>query len=274
MKNFLDRQREYAPYGPLADDFSTRALIAAGLFCVAMFIVLLPAMAFDPRILDGAYVWIKPQKFAVSLGLHFFTLAILAQQIPQKIRSGPILSFFVLASIASLMLEAGYVCIQAARARRSHYNFETPIEATMYAFMGIGAVFLVIVALVLAIQVWRAGQRDLQGLRWGTIIGLSVGTVSNLIFAGYMSSSEFRLVGEPVTGAVVPFFGWSREVGDLRPAHFVALHMMQTLPLLGYIFDKTRMPARLGVVIAAALQLGLAAALFFQALAGKPFWPV
>jgi hypothetical protein len=53
----------------------------------------------------------------------------------------------------------------------------------------------------------------------------------------------------------------------------VALHMMQSLPLIGYVADKSGAPSRLIVFAAAAVQLGLSAALFFQALGGQPFWP-
>ncbi|MEL6361215.1 MAG: hypothetical protein AAFR21_09015 [Pseudomonadota bacterium] len=277
VAKFLDARRTHAPRFGLDDDHSTRALMAALFFCIAMTTVLWPAMAFDTRTLDGANVWIKPQKFGVSLALHFFTVALLAQQMPRFARTGPVFTIPVYGSVVALMLEAVYVSVQAARARRSHYNFETQLEVFMYQLMGIGALLLVLVSLALAIQVLIHGQKEKQGLRWGTIIGMGIGFFATLGFAGYMSISEWRLVGETVTGEAVPFFGWSREVGDMRPAHFVALHMMQTLPLLGFILDKAKLPARISVpavLVAALLQLALAAALFSQALAGKPFWPV
>lgn len=277
IMRFFDAPRTHKPLIGLDDDHSTRALMAAFFFCIAISCVVLSGMAFETRTLDGANVWVKPLKFGVSLGLHFLTLALLAQQLPRARRAGPVFTLPVYGAMAALMLEAVYVCVQAARARRSHYNFETSFEIMMYQLMGVGAVLLVLVSLVLAVQVWHHGRRDVPGLRWGTILGMGLGFFATLAYAGYMSSSEWRLVGTPVTGATVPFFGWSREVGDLRPAHFVALHMMQTLPLLGYVLDKARLSGRTavtGVVIAALLQLGLASALFFQALAGEPFWPV
>ena len=60
----------------------------------------------------------------------------------------------------------------------------------------------------------------------------------------------------------------------MRPAHFVALHMMQSLPLIGFLADKFGAPSpRLIVFAAAVVQLALSAALFLQALGGHPFWP-
>ena len=276
MMGFLDARRQYAPRLPhLDDDHVTRALMASALFLVAFFIATIPAWLTDPRMLDGVNVWTKPQKFAVSLAVHFLTLAILAQQLPRNVRAGPSMSLFTYLAMASMLFEQVYIAIQAARARRSHFNFETELEMGLYSLMGLGALLLVFVAVVLAIQIWRKGERNLQGFRLGSIIGLIAGAAATLGFAGYMSMSGSHWIGEhPPGGASVPFFGWSLETGDLRPAHFVALHMMQSLPIIGYAVDKIGGPSRLAVLIGAAIQLALAAWLFMQALAGNPFWPI
>ena len=258
----------------LDDDHITRLLLVLCLFMLANFVVFLPAWVLDPRVLDGAAVWTKPQKFNVSLALHFATLAILAQQLPREVRSGPVLIGFSYAAAVSLVLEWGYISMQAARARRSHYNFDTQFEALMYALMGLGAFLLIAVAMALAVQIFRKGDKSMSGLRWGSILGLSLGFISTLIFAFYMSSYG-RYVGGDLdhVGAVVPFFGWSLEFGDLRPAHFVSLHLMQTLPLVGYIADRKGWPSVKLVIGVAVVQLTLATLLFVQALYGKPFWP-
>ncbi|MEO1489312.1 MAG: hypothetical protein AAFR88_07755 [Pseudomonadota bacterium] len=181
---------------------------------------------------------------------------------------------FSYAAAVALIFEWGYVSLKAAQARRSHYNFETQFEALMYALMGLGAFLLIAVAIALAVQIWRKGNKSMAGLRWGSILGLALGFVSTLIFAFYMSSNG-RYVGGDLdhVGSVVPFFGWSREIGDLRPAHFVSLHLMQTLPLVGYIADRRGWPSVKLVIGIALVQLALATLLFIQALSGKPFWP-
>lgn len=259
----------------LDDDHVTRLLLALTLFMLANFVVFLAPWFLDPRVLDGAAVWTKPQKFNVSLALHFVTLAILAQQLPREVRSGPVLITFTYAAAVSLVLEWAYISFQAARARRSHYNFETPFEASMYALMGLGAVLLVTVAMALAVQIWRKGDKSMAGLRWGSILGLTLGFVTTMIFANYMSANGRYVGGElDHVGATVPFFGWSREFGDLRPAHFVSLHLMQTLPLAGYIADRKGWSGVKVVIGVAVLQLALSALLFLQALSGRPIWPI
>jgi hypothetical protein len=273
--SFLDRQRAFAPALPgLDDDHVTRALVASAFFTFALFVVTTPAWLVDPRLIDGESVWLKPQKFNISMTVHFLTLAALAQQLPRRVRAGPTLTAFTYAALASMAFEIIYMSVQAGRGRRSHFNYESEIESQLYMLMGLGALLLIAVALALAVQIARKGDRRGPGLRLGSILGLVLGAVATLVFAGYMSMSGSHHVGvHPEGGAEAPFFGWSLETGDLRPAHFVALHAMQTLPLLGLVMDRLGGPRRSAVIIAATAQIGLAAALFFQALAGRPLWP-
>ena len=275
--NWLDTQRTHRPIGPFDDDPVTRALLLGAFLMFAMFIVVMPAWFVDPRLVEGVNNWTKPQKFHVSLFVHFLTLAVLAQLLPRQTRTGPSLAIATYLSIAGLLFETVYMFIQSARGRRSHFNFDTDFEALMYAFMGLGALLLVLVALVLAIQIWRKGEAS-PGLKTGAVTGLLLGGILTVILAGYMSSiNAGRWVGEhPIGGATVPIFGWSREVGDLRPTHFVTMHMMQTLPIAGWLLDKIgvgKSTAVWGVILFAAIQIALALALFFQALSGNPFWP-
>ena len=108
----------------------------------------------------------------------------------------------------------------------------------------------------------------------GAVVGLSAAFVSTLYFGFEMSNSS-RYVGATLEGggATVPFFGWSREYGDLRPAHFVSLHLMQSVPLAGWLADRRGWNAKWVVGGVTAAQLALAIALFVQAKAGQPFWP-
>mgnify|MGYP001791910255 FL=1 len=258
-----------------SSDHMTRLNLSLALLMAASFLVFLPAMIIDPRVLDSAGVWVKPQKFNISLALHFFTIAVLAQQVPREVRNGPTLILFSYIGGFSLLFEYVWVGLQAAQAKRSHFNFDSEFEGLMYLGMGIAAVGLMTIAISLAVQIWRKGDRTRFGLWLGSIVGLTLAFFSTLYF-GFEMSSTSRYVGAPLEGggAVVPFFGWSREYGDLRPAHFVSLHLMQTLPFAGWLADRQSWNAMWMVGGFAALQLALATALFFQAKAGQPFWPL
>jgi len=259
----------------LNSDHMTRLNVSLALLMAASFVVFLPAMLLDPRTLDSAPVWVKPQKFNISLALHFFTIAALAQLVPAKSRNGPVLILFSYLAGIALLLEYVWVAVQAAQAKRSHFNYDTPFEGLMYAAMGIGAFLLMTIAMALAVQIFRKGDRSRYGLWLGSVVGLSIAFLSTLYF-GFEMSTSGRYVGAPLEGggATVPFFGWSREYGDLRPAHFVSLHLMQTVPLAGWLADQRGWNATRVVGGIAFVQLALASALFFQAKAGQPFWPV
>lgn len=91
-----------------------------------------------------------------------------------------------------------------------------------------------------------------------------------------ISSNGGHFIGEHAAGvAVPPLFGWSGFAGDLRPAHFAALHAMQVLPLRGLWLDRKRSsaPART-IGLATILYSGLTFAPSTQAVMGMPMIPL
>jgi hypothetical protein len=83
-------------------------------------------------------------------------------------------------------------------------------------------------------------------------------------------------VGVEDGGPGLPVTGWSTTGGDLRVPHFVGLHGLQTLPLLGLLLARFG-PSWLGsghrvaLVWAAGISyLGLVLVLTWQALRGQP----
>jgi len=253
-------------------DRVTRIWIACGALLVAFLIVLTPAFFIDTRTVDGVNTWSKPIKFAASLSLHAFTLALLAQLLERSARTGWIMSITAYTGVGATLFEQVYITLQAARARQSHFNYDTEIESLMYALMGVGAVLLTLPALVLGGLIWLRAGRGTPALRLGAVLGLIGGGVLTAVTAGYMSATGSHWVGQDVSNpAGLPIFGWSTEAGDLRVSHFVATHMMQTLPILGLVIDRFRIPNGTAIVwIAAILQAVLAVAVFGQALLGAP----
>lgn len=258
----------------LDDDHTTRAWLTTAWFMFAAIIVTAPAYVIDDRTLWEISVWSKPLKFELSMLIHFVTLAILAQQLPRQKRSGILMTGIVWASVAAALMEIVYMTLQAARGRHSHFNFETTYESAMYGLMGLGALLLILAPFVLGAMLAVQRDGDRSGLRLGAVIGLLLSPILTLVVAGYMSNSGSHWVGAATSDANgVPLAGWSLEVGDLRPSHFVALHAMQALPIIGLLADKV-VPrfARGAVLIAAVVTAIVTALLFLQALAGKPLY--
>ena len=59
--------------------------------------------------------------------------------------------------------------------------------------------------------------------------------------------------------------------GDLRVSHFFAMHMMQIIPIIGWVADRWAYRPKRIVIVASAVSVGVVVATFIQALSGQPF---
>ena len=85
-------------------------------------------------------------------------------------------------------------------------------------------------------------------------------------------------IGVADGGPGLPIVGWSTVGGDPRAAHFVGLHGLQALPLVGWLLVRMRArwlseADRSALVIVAGVgYIGAVAALTWQALRGQPLY--
>jgi len=266
---FFDRNNQ------LAQDHISRIFINSAFFLLGITLILISAYAMDYRLLDGAPIWAKPIKFSLSLILHFLTLAILCQQLKPQQRTGKTFTLFGYLAVASMIFEQLYISIQAARGRHSHFNGNTEFEGLMYQLMGLGAFNLVLISFILGIMIWRYGDKNNSGLRYGSISGLLIGSALTLYYAMLMTlpSVQSHYVGNLINNSTIPLLGWSREVGDLRLPHFIATHMMQALPLLGLLADKLKLSPRIVLLCATVILVIMSKLALDLALAGQPIFP-
>lgn len=248
--------------------------IATAVFFLSFLVMWLVSLG-DGRQLDGATVWAKPMKFALSAALHFATLAIVTHSLSADWKNGNILVILAVASVIVGVGEVGYIAFQADRLQASHFNISTPFYTAMYSLMAFGAVVLVAASGAVGIAAALDGNASLSApVRLAIAIGLIAGTVLTLITASRLGSNMSHHVGVEAAEALrMPITGWSLTVGDLRPAHFFATHMMQSVPLVGVI-AAWLLPS--GVAIAAillfaALWTALTLMLFSVGLSGQPF---
>ncbi len=223
---------------------------------------------FEVRTYQEALVWIKPFKFALSFVVYFATLAWVVQRMSGDSR---LLRGTVAVIAAGFWFEMIYITAQAAQGLGSHYNTGDLFHGVMYGLMGLGAVSLVVGVAIIGWMVMRdTGARMSADLRWAVGIGFILSTALTLITAATLSSMSGHFVGTPAVGAaVLPFFGWSATVGDLRPSHFAALHAMQAIPLLA-IWAERRRSARAWVMGGALIYTAVTVVLYVQAMMGMP----
>ncbi len=88
-----------------------------------------------------------------------------------------------------------------------------------------------------------------------------------------MSAQDSHAVG--AEGGGVPLFGWNRLGGDLRIAHFMGIHAMQAIPILGALAGGLSLPRARQLIIAGAAAWSVATLLLFaQAVDGRALWPI
>src|SRR3954469_23469314 len=118
------RSRTRGWHRPSALAAATLGVLAA--LCVA-------ALLVDQRTLEGAPIWAKPLKFAVSGALYFATWSWLVSLLPRFRRTASWLTHFLVVVFA---LECVRRVSRAARGGASHFNNATPLDATIYSVMG------------------------------------------------------------------------------------------------------------------------------------------
>jgi hypothetical protein len=186
-------------------------------------------------------------------------------------RTGAVLGWVVAASSAA---ELVIITVQAARGVRSHFNEDTDLDSLLFSIMGMTVAVIWLATVWLALGVLRRPGLDpaaTSSIRLGLLVallGMLVGVV--------MSVNGGHAVGVADGGPGLALSGWSTTGGDLRVGHFVGMHALQALPLLGAVL--LAVPGRLLpgasrlhlVRLAGAGYLGLLALLTWQALRGQP----
>ena len=226
------------------------------LFASMVFTSLLGLLGFalDPRLVNGAPTWAKTTKFAISVAFYASTLLWLSGYVSRHARlfNGIMTGIGVL-----LYMEMTLIIVQGARARMMHFNFATPLEGTMYTVMAAsitGLWLLNMGATVLLLRQRLADRPFAWGLRLGlllAVVGMGLGFLMTQPTAAQMAAMEAGVpgagdvigahtVGAPDGGPGLPLLGWSTTHGDLRIPHFIGLHALQLLPLLGWFLSRRR----------------------------------
>lgn len=250
-----------------------RVWINTTLGMIALLLVCLVAGQFDDRLLHGVSVWTKPAKFALSLAVYFATLLWFTRFTGSDyFRSGNGRAL-VWVPVVAAWIEMAYIFYQASLGEPSHFNVGTPFHATMYTFMGIGAVTLVSVLVWYGIVIVRRSALG-EPMVLAVVVGLVMTFVLGGGFGSYLSSMTGHWVDAPASDAGgTMLFNWSRQGGDLRVAHFFGMHAMQALPLFACLLHRNWSIhiRRAGIVAFACAYAAFTIMTFVQAVNGIPF---
>jgi hypothetical protein len=254
-----------APFTPARLWSDAPVLTGLALFIALTALPLMAAAMIDPRSFLDAPVWQKPLQFHLALSVYTITLAFFARFLPPGMTVDRRWRVYVGIVAFCILAELVWVGGAASFGIASHFNVDDPVMGAIYGVMGLFAAILTSASLVMGVAIWRNPASTLTpAMQLAIALGLILTFVLTLIAAGTMSSMPGHHVGTPVTGARVPVVGWSREVGDLRVAHFLATHALHVVPLAGFTGSR---PLVWGAAIGfAAVTLGI----FVLGLMGLP----
>lgn len=261
-----------------------RALLwlAAGMALLAVASIV--GALVDAREVGGVNLWLKPLKFALSIGIYAVSLAWVLELLGRR-RFSRIVSAV---SIAGLVIEVVIIVGAAAFGLASHFNVSTPLHSALWSIMAVSIVVVWVVALIVAIALFRTDLGDPArslAIRAGAIIAVVGMGLAFLMtsptaqqLASFQGIAGAHAVGVADGGPGIPLLGWSTVAGDLRIPHFVGMHALQVLPLLIVAIEllarrfSTLRDARVRfrlVAIAVVTYVATLAVLTWQALSGQ-----
>jgi hypothetical protein len=263
---------------------SSAPLTAASVLMIVALAVAMLGLAADPRVIAGAPAWLKPAKFAVSIGIYTLTLAWIFSLIPAWRRTRRIVGWI---TAVTLVMEMVIIGVQAFRGTTSHFNVGTLFDGVLFTIMGAAILVQTLSTVAVAVVLWRHQIPD-RALGWALRLGMII-TIAGALTGGLMTRPTPRqldaaragermttvgahTVGAPDGGPGLPGTGWSSDHGDVRVPHFLGLHAVQILPILAFALKRRRLTEHSRVrmtITAAASYTALFAILLAQALRGQ-----
>ena len=241
--------------------FRNESLFWFGLLCLSLSIIFLVLTKITSTQVHGVNAWFKPFKFAVSIGLFSWTMALYCDYL-----SDFNVTPFNWTVITLFGFELIYIIFQASKGQLSHFNISTPTHSLIYSLMGLIAVLVTLYTAYIGILFLTQSFPNLPNYYvWSIRLGILIFIVFSFE-GGLMGSRMNHSVGAINDNSNWWILGWSKTVGDLRVSHFIGMHALQILPLLSfYIFKNTKATIVISIIYGL-----LATTTLVQALNGKP----
>jgi len=205
-------------------------LIYGGLMLLAFTVTFVVSLN-DARTLREVGIWIKPMKFMAATTIFAWTSVWVVMLSRSTVAATRVWGWIAALLISTSLFEVVYITYKAAQGGGSHYNTSSPLNAALFALMGIAALALVASQAWLAWEIWKRRTPERSVITLSVVIGLSFTFLLSAI-------SGFLLGGnQPPPGQGLPFLGW-HLFADIRPAHFMGVHAQQLVPLIGMLAVK------------------------------------
>lgn len=256
-----------------AADGPNRGIFLGVWWNVGLLVLSLAALPFDHRRILGLNPWVKPIKFEISVIIFLLTMGALLAALGRlgawpRARRRLAWGFGV-----AMIVENTIIAMQSLRGVRSHMNIATPFDGIAFGIMGVFIAFNTVLLAILLVLFLRTRNGLPQPVRWGIDLGLLMMLAGSVEGVFMIVRFWGHTVGAKDGGAGLAFVNWSTAHGDLRVAHFFALHALQAFVLTGWALTRAPLKPWLqttATVAFALLYSGMVWLLFTQALRGEP----
>ena len=259
-----------------------------GLYWQVMLLVCsLATLPFDDRKILGLNPWVKPLKFELSVIIFLATMALVLYALGSTGRWQRTRAIIGWGFSLCMFFENTIIVLQSVRGVRSHMNVTTLTDGLLFAMMGLFiALNTVLVGCVLFL--WLLTKKNVNAaVVWGVGLGLAFQLaaaaegVRIVMNSGHVVGPIDAVAGHQMdqhvaldAGPGLPFLNWSTLHGDLRVAHFFALHALQILPFIALWLAGTRLRSQVQVaticIVALVYSIGVWWT-FSRAMYGLPF---
>ncbi len=248
------------------------ATLAHALLALAcLFALLVPAAS-----VMGVHPALKPLKFAISISLFLASMGLLlpALAVPPVFRSALAWLF-----AATMTVEMIPILVQALRGTTSHFNMGAPLDGAVWNLMIFAIILATLGMVCVAILASVRPLTDSHGAPMTPLLAMAWRAGLWLLLlapvSGFAMGSQLQhSVGGADGGAGLPLLNWSVLHGDLRVAHFFALHAVQLLPVAAWLLllGTSRPWVRWGILSVVVLAVAtICVGTLLQAFAGRPF---
>ena len=244
------------------------------------------AFPYDHRRVLGLNPWVKPIKFDLSAMIFLSTMALVLLALALTSRWTRARAFIGWGFCVCMTIENTIIALQSLRGVRSHMNVTNLTDSLFFGTMGLFiAINTVLIGWVLVL--WLMTRTAVRAsLAWAVGFGLTFQLVAAA--EGVRMVMNFGHVVDPIkasadhpmtrqilldSGPGLPFLNWSLLHGDLRIAHFFALHALQLLPAVALLLAATRLRDRVQVTAVCVVTLLYGAGVwwtFANAMRGLP----
>jgi hypothetical protein len=234
-----------------------------GLICFA-FAALCAVMARITAVkVMGVNAYIKPLKFFLSVAIFSWPMGFYMRYLDNQVQ----VAIYTVVLIAGMSFELAVIFLQAIRGRQSHFNVGTPLDAGLFAAMGIVIVIVNLWTVYIGYLFFEQSSFLIpMAMVWAIRLGIFMSAL--FAFQGGMMAARLRhTIGGNDDEPGLPLLNWSRRHGDLRIAHFLGIHALQAIPLMALLANS---PAQVFAIAGSWFTLVIVA--LARALAGKPFF--